>query len=72
MSQQQREDTPKTGPAPSNRGATLGEDEARPKGTTQGDLDRARKPGPDAGHEEIGQFPDSGDFGPDDIGNRRA
>ena len=73
MAQQQREDTPKTGPAPKNSGATLPERADR-EGIS-GRVDSTglvRSPPGDKGHEEIGQMPDTGDFGPDDVGTRRA
>ena len=67
----QREDTPKTGPAPRSAGEPL-PDRKQPEGIGNPPINAERQPGKDRGHVEIGQFPDTGDFGPDDIKERRG
>jgi hypothetical protein len=67
--EQQREDTPKTGPAPSRKADAIPERQW-PRESAGEPIFAERLPG--AGHEEIGQFPDTGDFGPDYIGVRRG
>lgn len=67
----QREDTPKTGPAPKNAGATLPDRKDR-AGVGSPPIGEGREPTKDKGHVEIGQLPDTGDFGPDDIKERRG
>ena len=90
----QREDTPKTGPAP---GTPLEDDRRGGDGVQRSPGASARiEPGPepakssrepatdadaeqrggqprgDQGQQPMGQFPDTGDLGPDDIVKRRA
>jgi hypothetical protein len=71
--QQQREDTPKTGPAPKNKGATLPDRPEQP-GTSSPPITGGvpQQPETDKGHVDIGQVPDTADFGPDDIRQRRG
>lgn len=72
MGQQQREDTPKTGPAPKNTGATIPDRVERPPTGSPPPGEGAQQPETDRGHAGIGQFPDTADFGPDNVRKGRA